>query len=308
MSDAASYDGTGKPHGDLLAGDGTRRLFRGQHGIEVRAISSTRHEETKWSQRWIEIELPDGRSFGQAELLAARTLEWGLDVIIRYGDTLELVRISPWRVRARRVLCAQDGKRIHDVERVLTTPTGFSIAERNGRRHQVDCDLVRFEQRTTTTFASKFPFEVFISYKAADSQELAARFDQRLKSAGLSTWMAPDDVFGDFRESIAKGIESSQYFLIIWSANSALEEPDRLPGGSLKMSQAVEVRDIWRELRGNTDGRQAYFYLTDQWVEGPAEFVEKDRSHFHRSPSWSVDRFVGALVDDIGAKRRAIGG
>lgn len=79
------------------------------------------------------------------------------------------------------------------------------------------------------------PRDTFISYSSAD-QIIANEIVNKLKSQGVSTWMAPIDVApgNSYADSIYYAIEGAPVFLVLMSANS---------NDSVHVARELEIAD-----------------------------------------------------------------
>ena len=287
-----------------------------ERGLEIRARSHS-GEVLPWSV--LPVELPANCRPGTFSVHLAIALEWAVDVLVEYSpddalsNRVELWRVGPWGLRARTRLVDQKGAPVEGFTALAdeglvpwdgtvvdgARPWDFTFVHRGVREKHYDVrtDALRFVAETDVVSDEERSFDVFISYKDADTNGFATLVNRLLVSEGLDVWFAPEETYSQYRQAITKGLERSQHFLIILSEHSLDEAPRRQRGearsAEKELVQKHEIDLILDKVKGQEKRMRVLCDLDlgvdpdgGGWVQ---QAVMQGRWHLHRPSDSGVD-------------------
>jgi len=276
----------------------------------------------RWNKESIRIELrgrADGLVHGWTQgalswdgsdiaLLAARRLEWHVDLLVRLRDELSTVRLSPLRAFAphavlrssdpaetRATRCSSgkvDGRSMGGGFEVEMRDRAYRLAPNGITGHYAVIESTRRH------------YDLFLSYKDADTRLLANDLAERVAAGGCRVWFAPTDVRGSiYSDQLADAIDRSKGFVVIWSGRTLAktDEDESLAG----WTQLSEIERIFASIRGRSKTTPVFHYVAEDGVAIPEEYIGH-RYQIYRMPGTShegaavdVSRFAAIILDDL---------
>lgn len=286
----------------VLSSPDTRRISVDDRGLLIEALVKTRSLMLPWTPRPIPLPEECGDDFA---VLAARPLEWSVELVVRIGHACHLWRVSPWRIRDTKPLRDEDKQQVADVIEAEVTDFGYRLAAHGNRVFELHVDPVRFVVDVRSSYESPYPYEVFISYKAKDTEKVAARLDELLRAQGFRVWFGPRDIFANYRADIGDGIKKSEVFAVLWSEHSmeGRDEKEMMGSGNAKMSQIEELNWIKDDMKENRLKQLSVFRHSGG---PPPKHIIKDKWHVNsRSADYEIDEYARDLTGFIHRSRAA---
>lgn len=134
------------------------------------------------------------------------------------------------------------------------------------------------------------PTMIFFSYSSKDKL-LADKICTKLEKAGLACWMAPKSIQpgANWPESIVKGIEAANYFLLLFTENSnnskhVVREMERADSLNIPI-----LPFKYGEFEPSTS--MQYFLSSNQWITS-------DKDNFDDSINSLVKQLAGKIIPD----------
>lgn len=242
-------------------------------------------------------------------VLAARRLEWHVDLLIRRDAELHTVRIGPTRALSAQPVLHSPSTTSHG--RAVRCGHGNVHGRATGEGFEVTTHDRVYTLAPTAipggyaeSKSEKRLYDLFVSYKDMDTRPFATELVEVLEASGYRVWFAPHDIRGAiYPDQIAEAIAYSRGFIILWSRHTGSQTKQPLP--LVNWTQHSEIQKIFATVGSRSSETPIFHYIADKGVKVDDKYIMQKYQVYWapesdpKRPPTDFRDFVNIILDDL---------